>query len=382
MNVDLFSLEGIITDAANCSLCVFIVLTMCRFFDVKPAVQLILAIGCLAPFLLNQVLFPISYMPDQGKYFTEIVKARAFESEDFLSSGSVAQASFFMAFVPIPFLDSVRSVGFISKMIYFVLLYSLVKTQSLSKIAGIFLLAYPSLLLYSSLGLRDTLILFFMVASSIGMVKGRYLYSLLFMAPLFFIKFQNFYIQLFFLTIYMVFSIRKNGLRAGRFVTLIIVMTTSAALAFPVFQADINFYRVAMHVEDGGFAEEIQNITGVLDFLVTGLFSAFVFLLKPFPWEVSNPLQLLQSVENLVVFYFLIKLTRISLKFDSSKAYFWILYLLCYSAIYGVVVSNYGTAARYKFTFVCVYVIFLSYEYIASSSKSRVDGNRPVNKQA
>jgi len=85
-------------------------------------------------------------------------------------------------------------------------------------------------------------------------------------------------------------------------------------------------------------------------------------MLKPFPWEASSFLQLIQSLENILIAIFLIFIYFKAYRIDHSIAMKWAIFLFFSFSIYGLVVYNFGTAARYKFPFYIIIVVGLAYE--------------------
>tara|TARA_Y100001970_G_C13915878_1_gene690942 strand:- start:52 stop:684 length:633 start_codon:yes stop_codon:yes gene_type:complete len=83
-------------------------------------------------------------------------------------------------------------------------------------------------------------------------------------------------------------------------------------------------------------------------------------LLKPLIWEVSNPFQLIQSLENIFIFFMIIIVNRY--KINNEKIKQKILFLNCLlfvsMTINGLVVFNFGSAVRYKFPFIVVYFVY------------------------
>jgi len=196
------------------------------------------------------------------------------------------------------------------------------------------------------------------------MVKGKHLNSVLFAIPLFFIKFQNFYLQILFVFIYYFFNVRDGGMSLRKFLVLLVILLGASTIVFPYIVDDLNKYRIAMHIEDGGLRYDITYISDIRDFVEAGTISGLLFLLKPLPWEANGLLQMFQSFENIAVFAFIIYLIRRAALIDAKRMYYWLLYLASFCATYSIVVSNYGTSARYKFTFVSIFIVFLSFEYI------------------
>jgi len=99
--------------------------------------------------------------------------------------------------------------------------------------------------------------------------------------------------------------------------------------------------------------------TGVsLIYLVAKNFLYMLF--KPLPWECQNSFQIIQSVENIAVFIIIIMLNskKIISHEVRNKVLFLNIMLFVSMAINGLVVFNFGTAVRYKFTFVVIYIAF------------------------
>jgi hypothetical protein len=173
------------------------------------------------------------------------------------------------------------------------------------------------------------------------------------------IKFQNFFIVAPVLILYLVFGVRRSGISVGKGLIALGVGVAALIGISPFALPIVNHFRVAMFVEDGGEAAQVQLIGGPGEFVFEGLTSGLHFLLKPFPWEASNALQLVQSAENLVVGMILVILIRAAWRRVPRKLIFWLLFMTFALSIYGLVVFNYGTAARYRYPFVVLFVIFV-----------------------
>ena len=123
----------------------------------------ILIMHLMAIFLLNDVLFPSSYMSDQFSYVkvTQVIREKGFSPSHPLLSMLGLSGSLF-ALAPIPFIISVRSIAMVNFLIILFLFVFLKKKRISNNAVDFFSLLYPSLLLYSSLALRDTIIFLFM----------------------------------------------------------------------------------------------------------------------------------------------------------------------------------------------------------------------------
>ena len=145
----------------------------------------------------------------------------------------------------------------------------------------------------------------------------------------------------------------------GSIFIVTIVGCISIVAAAPAVLPLINMFRKAMFGEDGGDADGISEITTLSECFTEALTAAPYFLTKPFIWEAGNALQLVQSIENLVVLIFLVIITRQAWRNQPKKLIFWMLFLSVSMTIYGIVVANYGTAVRYRYPFIVAFVLFV-----------------------
>jgi hypothetical protein len=188
--------------------------------------------------------------------------------------------------------------------------------------------------------------------------ESKVLKSALCVAPLYLIKFQNFYIIGPVVLLYFIFNVAKKGMGMGKAFSIGIIGLITLLISAPVAIPIVNKFRVAMFVEDGGDPEDIELIAGAGDFVFQGLTSGFYFLSKPLPWEAASALQLIQSVENVFVLAILFLVTRQAWKKRPDKLAFWLLFMALGMSVYGLVVANYGTAVRYRYAFVVIYILF------------------------
>lgn len=324
--------------------------------------QIILFLHCLLPFVLNYVLFDPYYMPDQFSYLEGVYAIRSGNIgliEALIDPGNVLQASAMLAAIPLPMPVSVISIGFYNTFLYIVLFFILYAKKIFTKFSIWFYLLFPSAALYSALSLRETLIFFFMVLTIVYARESKLFRSALCLVPLYLIKFQNFFMLAPIVGLYLLFKVQKNGMSLGKSLVIGLISIASLIAAAPLAIPMINKFRVAMYVEDGGDASEIALISGISDFIIQGISSGVYFLSKPFFWEARGILPLIQSIENFIILILLFLLTYKAWKLKSDRLAFWLLFLAFSMSVYGLVVFNYGTAVRYRYPFLIVYVLFV-----------------------
>lgn len=349
-------------DLPSLFICLLTIIIVGYKFQVSYNYQVLLALHCLLPFFLNDVLFSASYMPDQFKYWLAVNQIRSGEVglfEAFNDPGNVLQASAFFSLLPFPAPVSVLSLGFYNTFMYIVLFFILYKKKIFTKFSVWFYLLFPSMALYTALSLRETLILFFMVLAIVYARESKIFKSIFCMLPIYLIKFQNFYIVGPIVLLYFVFNVAKRGMGLTKAFIIGVIALALLIAAAPIALPLINKLRVSMFVEDGGDPNDIQLISGIGDFIYQGLTSGFYFLSKPLPWEAASALQFMQSFENVFVLGVLFLITRQAWKESLDKLAFWLLFMALAMSVYGLVVANYGTAVRYRYAFVVIYVLFV-----------------------
>ena len=332
-----------------------------------------LGVFALTPFFLNDVLFPATYMPDQFAYYDRVHEIRSqgliagLLNIDFDNNIKLLVSNWMLAIIPLPYVETIKSLGFFNRLIATTLIIWLYSSKNLRGWPLLFVLFYPSFLLYSSLALRDTLVLVFMIVPVILFLENRRLLALIVSSPLFFIKFQNFFLILIFFVVHLYFS-RGSIFYRYRYMFLIIVVGGLVPFIMEIIKL-LDFYRWALFYEDGGFLRDYVPIETFSEFVVVALQSAPYFLMKPFPWESSNFLQLIQSVENIFIFTVLAFMFLKSSSIDKKIAIKWLVYLFAAFSIYGLVVFNFGTAVRYKFPFILIVIIGMAYELYLKHGK-------------
>lgn len=349
-------------DIPSLLICLILILFLSSKYNVPKIYIYLLIIHSILPFIVNDVLFDPWYMSDQFKYWKSVNEIRSGEIgliEAFNTDSNVIQASAFLSLLPFPSPKSVLSLGFYNTFLYIILFFILYRKNVFTKVSALVYLAYPSLALYTSLSLRDTLILFFMVLVVTYARESKVIKSILLTIPIYMIKFQNFFIIVPIILIYFFFKVSKNGMGVGKAFTIIAISFFAIIIAAPTTIPIVNYFRSAMYVEDGGDSSDIELISGVGDFIIEGFTSGLYFLVKPFIWESSSFFVLIQSLENIIILFITFIITKQAYKNNANKLTFWLLFLVFSMSVYGLVVFNYGTAARYRYPFIMIYLLFV-----------------------
>lgn len=353
-----------IWDFPNLLVCLIVLFAAYLSGKIKASHAWCLALLCFVPFCLNGVLFDPHYMPDQFSYWRMLRSIRDFSYNSNFYNVRVTEAAYMYAFLPLPFIETINSLGFFNK---FLMISVFIWASSVLKLRGWVLwglLFYPSLILYSSLGLRDMLICTLMLMALWTLIRGWYLFTLICLAMLVEIKMQNALLVALFCGGYIFDKYSGIYYSRKRFLVLAACLVVAAYLAFPLMIDKIEYYRFRMFLEDGGAVSAYQPITSFsscIGQVILGIFKAFFY---PLPWAAQGLLQWLQAIENMVVAMVLALFTWQSYQLVPRKTVMWLFFLLAGMAMYGLIVTNVGTIVRYKLPFVVVYLVLLSYEQI------------------
>ena len=349
-------------DLPSLFICLLFIQLVGYKYGVPYKYQLILVLHCFLPFFLNGVLFSADYLPDQFGYWHGVnaIRNGDINFADILGdSGNVMQASAMLSLLPFPTPVSIISLGFYNTFLYLILFFILYVKKVFTKFSIWFYLLFPSAALYTALSLREMLIFFLMMLTILYARESKLFKSILFIVPLYLIKFQNFLILGPLVLIYIFFKVAKQGMGITKALITILISLSVLLLSAPIAIPLVNKFRVAMYAEDGGDREDVHLIAGPVEFISEGLTSGFYFLSKPFVWEVSGFLPFIQSIENLFLLLIMFLVTHQALHKQPDKLAFWLLFLALSMSIYGLVVFNYGTAVRYRYPFVMIYVLFV-----------------------
>ena len=346
-----------LSEVANYLFCLLIVCVFIHFKYVKREHFIFWAIYFLSPFLFNFILFHPAYMGDQFLYASQIINVKsglessesitaAFGSFEYFKQARVLVSSYILSYIPIFSLSSITSLAFINKLLIFIMFLFLEKRIQ-SKYALYFIMI-PSLILYSSVSLRDTLVLVSAVFSIIFLIERRVWSSLIFIILVGLTKLQNFPALL---VLWIFTFIIQASKSYSRIAIVASVLLLSFIVFFDTFSGILNLYRVAWAMEDGMSLNEATGLefSSGLDLIFLSLIEIPIFLLKPLPWQISNPLQLLVFLENIFLFY-LIYIFAIKDGFYKNKENIILIagFIMC-MGLHAITVYNYGTLARYRF---------------------------------
>lgn len=347
----------------------FLLLKYKTKFNYKQKILFIILMS--SPFFFNGLLIDWRLFPDQSKY---ISSARFFRiiffdyqnvAEYFADSKNlkVKVASFFYSLFPFINFETYKSIGFINRFLYLLMIIFLSAKTNISLTLKLFLIFSPSLSLYSSLSLRETLILVTMVLLTYFLINKNYFKTFLLTSLLIFIKAQNLII------IYLPFVLNKLFNRSTKIVysfsiSIVVILLLFSNLDY-IFSY-INKVSLGFFSETYGEYKSTNSLEHYVQIDLKNflpIISGYMlrFILSPFP-NISSIYELIIFFENFFI-YFLIYKTFIFKYFEKSTSekkfiYYWLLSLFLAIMMYSIVSFNDGTIHRYK-------ILILSYILIA-----------------
>ena len=362
-------------DLPNALVCVLVTVIAWRIKIIPNWIAILLVIYSFIPFFLNDFLFPSSYMKDQYKYWRAIEEVRSlnFFPDFFIEEGGraglfekVVIPSWFLSILPIPFIESIKSIGFFNRFSFLILFLWIYSKNFLNGMPLLFILFYPSLLLYTSLSLKDPLVLIFMLTSTIFLIDQKYIKFFITILPLYFFKFQNFFFMILLFFIFLIFKEKKKN-NKGYYLLISLIIIICSILFLDDIIGRLNAYREGFWKENfislnTDLFQAFEPIGGIFSLLTNSVIALPSFLLRPLPWQVENIFQAIQSIENICLLFFLIVFTKKAHNQNAFVTGRWVLFLVITMIVNGLVVYNAGTSVRFKYPFIVIFVVGLAYE--------------------
>ena len=352
----------------------FVILILSIFFSKKiidKKMFIWISLCSLSPFFINHFFMEWWYMPDQVKYYSGAKKVRELNLDIFTRSHEIGKftvilPSIIFGLFPIPFIETINSIGFVNKCLLGLTTIYLFHKQIINKISFYFINIWPSIFLYSSLSLKDTLSLVLSILFVYFLYKRDYLLSLILLILIFPVKIINsFLFVIIFLTYFIFF-----GKRIFKIINIILLsfLTLLIIFNFDLFIFLLNKYRLGFFEEANIPLMLYQNITFDFIFLKVLFFDLIRFILSPIP-NISSLAMMFQFFENIFMYTMLIVILRKLYKRNKKKFAFWIFSFFYSMSLYSLLVYSDGTIARYKYV---ILIFFIFAIYIESKNKDHV----------
>ena len=265
--------------------------------------------------------------------------------------------------VPLPFIENYISLGFFNWFIYIFFISFLILKKKIDGFLLFFLLFYPSIVLYCSLALRDTIILILTLLTFLFLIEKKYILSLLFLFLVFAFRPQNAYLLL---PLILFYSLWFNNIIGSSNLLKILLTLVSSLIILINYNTEliqiVNDYRIARAREDLFLVEDVPLANNLQSFFIMVASSIPRFFIEPTIFNASNLFQFVQASENIATIFLIIYVYNNSRKLGFGKSMFWILSLFFIAGIYGYTQSNIGALTRYKYVFIVLYIFAVNYD--------------------
>jgi len=404
-------MEIIFINAINYLVIFFFIILLKKKNYIDNNFLILLIITSLSPFFINYI-YP--YTPDQSVYFDLIKDIRSFNyfNNDFINctycrldifgektylnkneiAPDVKYSSIILSIIPIPFIVSLTSIGLINKLLFLFIFIYLFRDKSLNKYFFYFIFFYPSFLFYSSMGLRETLIVCLILLTLNSLIKNNIYLFLFSLIILYLIKFSFFvlllftgisYFYLFLLNVdlikkilFMIFSLFVFYLINNYLPSILSGNPNINKTLITVFYEDLNLYRLVNIFQNTyGIALDPDahqyhflhyqfylNYKSFIDFFSIEFYlQPLFFLLTPFKLNYDNVYFTFKSIENIIIFFLMIYTALIAFKNSKFKTFFWFIIFYIFLLINSLVFFNIGAIDRMRMPIIIAYFfIFLN----------------------
>ena len=324
-----------------------------------------------SPFFFNGLLIDWQMFPDQSKYISgsRIFRKVMYDPQNLIQfledkvSRKVNISSIFYGLFPFVNFETYKSIGFINRFLYLFIIIFLSFKKNIPLNLKLFLIFSPSLTMYSSISLREILILFVMVFLTYFLLYKKYFKVFLLTLFLSLIKIQNLVL------VYTPYLLSISINRVKNVITFYLITFIFILLFY--FNLDYIFFKINK-VSFGFFSETYgayksvfsnehfvqMNLNNFIPILFNNIKN---FILSPYP-NISSIPEAVIFFENIVIYLLFYKQFFYKF-FKKSRAkkmlkFYWIITLFLAVAMYSIVSFNDGTIHRYK-------IIILTYILIA-----------------
>ncbi len=261
--------------------------------------------------------------------------------------------------IPMPSISTFASIGLINKLYLFFLYIFLKKYipqyQNLLILGATLVL--PSILLYSSLGLRDNLIFCTQVLLLITLVKRQLFLSTALLAILSAIKIQNGLVFSFLYIGVFIFQADKN-LKA---LSLYCVLVFIAMLVMgDILLATLNYFKLAFLSEDNAIANLNSYVPyqSIIQLIIISPLSFIEGMIRPLPQNLTTSIFLMESLAQLSIIIYLFR-RRLKEYFYNPQFLLVLITFIMGIVLNNLVIENDFTYIRYKYTFISMFIIYL-----------------------
>jgi len=350
---------NLLVDLGNFSLILLIANFFIQKYKVPAKLKVILLLSCATPFLFNGLMIDWYVFPDQTKYLRHASSCRDFsclsKNPTILTSGII------YAFSPLVSLETLKSIAFANRL-FLILLILFLYLKKIDNLFLIILIFLPGLVLYSSISIRDTLVIIFSILSFYYFFEKKYPIFLITIIFLFLLKFQTgIYIFVLSLIYYLFFNVKNKIF--FKFITLMIMTFFLIYFASSITEL-LNTKRAGFFHEEFADTSNFEALS-FKDIIFSSPKTLILFLISPLLG--LNSFNMLFVLGDTLILYAFSTIVFIkNFNKNHNKSLFWLFVLMGLFALHGLMVFNDGTIHRYKI----IITIPILFSYLYSLKKN------------
>ena len=347
----------------------------------------------LSPFFVNGFLISWTQLPDQTKYLRMAQEIRAdfpFLANTNYCDGSIInygesredctyKTNFFddeyktklpsliFALSPLLSIESFKSIGFVNRALFIGTIVFLITRNYIPLYVKIFAIFSPSIIIYSSVSLRDSLVLVALIWSLYFFFKKKYILLILASLFLYIIKPQN--LMIIFVLFYLIIllqNVKYKKFKVFHILLTIILIPTMVFFSDFVLEV-VNEVKYGLFIEQNGFYNSVTGAEGFTPLVYSPelpfyiLRSAISFLLSPMQ-NLSSSFHIIVFIEAIAIYALLFKnfFQDLHKKGTRTIAFIWIFIFFFNTSVYGLFIINDGAISRYRI--VMLFFMLIGYE--------------------
>ena len=344
----------------------------------------------LTPFFINGGIINWTQFPDQSKYLLYTSEIRSnlllgksifqsnfgfdlnFTDPDFqvdlqFLNSKVKLSTAFFAFSPLISIETFKSIGFVNRAIFIITLFFFIKKTDLPFYVKLFFILSPSLIVYSSVSLRDNLVLITLIWSLYFFLKKYYFRLIISCVIIFFIKIQSFAILI--LVFYIICLFTDSKIRKFKFIHTILLLTVISIGYLYVEQLleTIDSVREGLYIEHNGFYKSItadrmyEKLSLDSSFFTTWFKQTVLYIISPLS-NMTSGYHFVVFFEIVILYFYLYINFYKDFKIKKIKnlTIIWVLAFFSTTIVYSLFMFNDGMIARSRF--VWLFFILIGYE--------------------
>ena len=211
------TLEYYLFELANFSVLAFFALLVYKLNYINSNSLLVWLGIFFTPLIINYFIISPGMFGDQFEYAGEVMSLKATGASletialfEYATINPISLTAQILGVTPLPNYMTVTSLAFANKFFLFVTFLWFKRFFSNENEVLLYFLI-PSLILYSSMSLRDTLIIVISILFIINLIRDRYVFAVVFLSPLYILKLQMFSFFLLYLVARLLFRAHKHS---------------------------------------------------------------------------------------------------------------------------------------------------------------------------